>query len=194
VPSELTSIRRPTALRLAGFVLAAAGAAMAGIGATRAWATTGFPDDDLAAADVAVHGTDLWEGKVVLFGAVAALLVIVAMRLARSAATRRGLALVIAAVGLAALALPLAGAVRPDERFGGTDGMDRMVDTISVELGQPEDVVRELLEEQLRRNLRVDLEPGLWLTAIGGAVLLAGGAANLVWARRGSTGSRPELG
>jgi hypothetical protein len=62
---------------------------IAGVGATREWAAVGFVADAQRAADISVQGTDVWEGKVVLFAAVAALLVLLAMRTSGSATTRR---------------------------------------------------------------------------------------------------------
>lgn len=183
--SEAFSMARPTALRLAGFLAAAGGAALAGIGATRAWVTTGFSADELGAADVPVHGTDLWEGQVILFGAVVALLGLVAMRLTRSPGVRRALAVLMIAIGLAAAGLAVADAVRAEERFGGVEGTDRMVERLAGQLRLPEEVVREQLRETLQRELRIDVEPGLWLTAVGGLLLAAGGAASLVWAGQG---------
>jgi hypothetical protein len=158
-----------------------------GVGATRAWAITGFASDDLGAADVAVHGTDLWEGKVLLFTAVVALIAIVGIRLASSAGARRGLALLMTAIGVLAVVVTVATGARATARLGGVEGIDRMATSISTELGLPEDVVRDQLQQELERNLRVDLEPGLWLTATGGGLLAAGGVASLIWARRGST-------
>ena len=40
--SEVTSTRRPTALRFAGFACVALGAVIAEVGATREWAAVGF--------------------------------------------------------------------------------------------------------------------------------------------------------
>ena len=53
---------------------------LAGVGATREWAAIGFVADAEGAADVSVHGTDVWEGKVVLLIAGLALVVMIVMR------------------------------------------------------------------------------------------------------------------
>ena len=110
--SEITSMARPTGLRLAGTACVALGAIAAGVGATREWAAIGFTADVEHAADVSVHGIDVWEGKVVLFAAVAALLVMLAMRISGSRSTRRGLAISLIVLGACCVALPVADAVR----------------------------------------------------------------------------------
>jgi len=183
--SEVTSTRRPTALRFAGFACVALGAVIAEVGATREWAAVGFAADLERAADVSVHGTDVWEGKVVLFAAVAALLVLLAMRTSGSGSTRRGLAIILVVLGALCVALPVAGAVRGEDRFGGVEGVDHLARAIAVELEIPVEVVREELAELLEQDLRVEIQPGLWLTALGGVLLVAGGVLGLAWVRRG---------
>ena len=182
--SEITSTGRPTLLRLAGTACVALGAIVAGVGATREWAAIGFTADVEHAADVSVHGIDVWEGKVVLFAAVAALLVLLAMRISGSRTTRRGLAIILIVLGALCVVLPVADAVRLKDRFGGVDGEDRLTRTLSVRLGLPEEVVRERLADLLDQDLRVEISPGLWITAAGGVLLVAGGVLGLRWARR----------
>ncbi len=184
--SEITSTARPTALRFAGFACIALGAVIAGVGTTREWAAVGFAADVERAADVSVHGTDVWEGKVVLFATVVSLLVLLAMRTSGSAATRRGLAIVLIVLGALCVALPVTGAVRAENRFGGVEGVDRLAEAIAVELEIPVEVVREELSELLEHDLRVEIQPGLWLTAFGGVLLVAGGILGLAWVRRGT--------
>ena len=181
--SEITSTARPTGLRLAGTACVALGAIAAGVGATREWAAIGFTADVERAADVSVHGIDVWEGKVVLFAAVASLLVMLAMRVSGSASTRRGLAIALLILGALCVTLPVAGAIRARDRFGGVEGADRMARTLSLQLGLPEEVVRERLSELLDQDLRVEISPGLWITAAGGVLLVAGGMLGLAWVR-----------
>ncbi|MGZ8599482.1 MAG: Trp biosynthesis-associated membrane protein [Actinomycetota bacterium] len=188
---EALSTARPTPLRLAGFLCLAAGAVAAGVGATREWAAVGFSGDALGAADVSVRGTDVWEGKVVLFGAGVALVAMLAMRMSASGATRRWLALLILALGIACTVLPVLDAVRAEDRFGGREGIDRLASAIAVETGQEVETVRDVLLEQLERSLRVEVGPGAWLAAGGGVLLLVGGALGLVWARRGPATGPP---
>jgi uncharacterized membrane protein YeiB len=182
--SGITSTARPTGLRLTGAVCVALGAIAAGVGATREWATIGFTADVEHAADVSVHGTDVWEGKVVVFAAVAALLVMLAMRISGSRGTRRGLAIVLIVLGAVCVALPVADAARAEDRFGGVEGVDRFAKTLSVQLGLPEQVVRERLSDLLAQDLRVEISPGLWITVAGGVLLVAGGVLGVAWARR----------
>lgn len=182
--SEIVSTARPTGLRVAGFVCVALGAVLAGVGATREWVAVGFSADTAHAADLSVHGTDVWEGKVVVFAAAAALLVLLAMRVSGSVSTRRGLAIVLIVLGAACVALPLADAARAHDRFGGSEGLENYVDSLSVKLGLPKDVVREQLSAQLDEQLRVEVGTGLWLTAAGGVLLVVGGALGLAWSGR----------
>ena len=184
--SEVTSTPRPTALRFAGFACVAFGAVIAGVGATREWAAVGFAADVERAADVSVHGTDVWEGKVVLFAAVISLLVLLAMRVSGSIGTRRGLAICLIVLGALCIALSVLDAITSKDRFGGTDGVDRLAAALAVDLELPEEVVREELSELLVQDLRVEIQPGLWLTAFGGVLLVAGGILGLAWVRRGT--------
>jgi hypothetical protein len=185
--SEITSMARPTGLRLAGTACVALGAITAGVGATREWAAIGFTADVEHAADVSVHGIDVWEGKVVLFAAVGALLMMLAMRISGSRSTRRGLAIALIVLGASCVALPVGDAFRAKDRFGGVEGADRLARTLSVQLGLPEEVVREPLAELLDQGLRVEISPGLWITAAGGVLLVVGGVLGLAWVHREST-------
>ena len=182
--SEIASTGRPTLLRLAGTACVALGAIVAGVGATREWAAIGFTADVEHAADVSVHGIDVWEGKIVLFAAVSSLLVLLAMRISGSRSTRRGLAIALIGLGALCVALPVADAVRAKDRFGGVEGDDRLTRTLSVRLGLPVEVVRERLADLLDQDLRVEISPGLWITAAGGILLGAGGVLGLRWVRR----------
>lgn len=183
MPRELLSAARPTRLRLLGFLVLVAGSVLAGIGATREWATIGFVADVEGAADVSVYGTDVWEGKVVLLIAGVALVVMIVMRMTTSGALRRSLGVTLIALGIVCAALPALAAIRADARFGGGDGLDRMAQALSARLEFPEDVIREELAEQFERDLRVEIGPGLWLSVAGGLVIVGGGELGLAWAR-----------
>ena len=182
--TQITSTARPTGLRLAGTACVALGAIAAGVGATREWAAIGFTADVEHAADVSFHGIDVWEGKVVLFAAVASLLVMLAMRISGSRSTRRGLAIALIVLGALCVVLPVADAVRANDRFGGVEGVDRLARTLSVQLGLPEEVVRERLSALLEQDLRLEISSGPWITAAGGVLLVAGGVLGLAWVRR----------
>jgi hypothetical protein len=183
MPSEILSTARPSALRVVGFLVVAAGSVAAGVGATRAWAVVGFPADALGTADVPTHGTDVWEGLVVLLGAALALFALLAMRVAGSDRARRVLAISIVGIGIVCVALPVSDAMRAEDRFAGKEGLDRMISSLAEQSDLPEEAVRELTR-QFESQLRVDVEPGLWLAAAGGLLLVAGGALGLAWTRR----------
>ena len=180
---ELLSSARPTRPRLLGFLVLVGGSVLAGVGATRLWATIGFVADTEGAADVAVYGTDVWEGKVVLLIAGLALVAMIVMRVTTSGALRRTLGVALVLLGLVCVALPLVAAIRAHDRFGGVEGLDRMAQILSARLELPEDVIREQLAEQFERDLRVDVGAGLWLSVGGGALIAAGGALGFAWAR-----------
>ena len=180
---ELLSTARPTRLRLVDFLVVVAGSVLAGIGATRDWATIGFVADTEGTADVSVYGTDLWEGKVVLLIAGVALVAMIVMKLAISGRLRRSLGMTLIVLGLLCMGLPGLAAVRADARFGGDDGLDRMATVLSARLELPEDVIREQLAEQFRRDPRVEIGPGLWLSVVGGVLIAAGGVLGSAWAR-----------
>jgi hypothetical protein len=183
---EILSTARPTKLRLAGFLCLAIGAVAAGYGATAEWVTIGFPADVERVADVSVRGTDVWEGKVVLLGSVATLVAMLAMRLSRSDAVGRSLAIALIVVGLVIVALPVWDAVRAEERFGGGQGVDLLAERLAARLGFPESVVREQLREEFQQALRVDAERGIWISAAGGTLLATGGSLSFAWVRRRS--------
>jgi hypothetical protein len=180
---ELGPIARPTRPGLIGFLVLVGGSVLAGVGATRWWATIGFVADAEGAADVSVYGTDVWEGKVVLLIAGVALVAMIVTRMTTSGALRRSLGVGLVVLGLACAALPLLAAIRADARFGGTEGLDRMARILSARLELPEDVIRAQLAEQFERDLRVEVGPGLWLSVGGGVLIAGGGALGLAWAR-----------
>ena len=62
-----------------------------------------------------------------------------------------------------------------------------------MQLGLPEEVVREPLAELLDQDLRVEISPGLWITAAGGVLLVAVGVLGLAWVHRESA-SDPGVG
>lgn len=181
---EILSTVRPTKLRLAGFLCLAIGAVTAGYGATAEWVTIGFPEDLQGELTLAVHGTDVWEGKVVLLAATAVLIAMLVMRLSRSDGTRSALAVGVIAIGIACVAIPVLDAARAKSRFGGGSGADLYVPALADQLDQPEDVVRKLFEDQFQRALSVDVERGIWVSAAGGALLATGGALSFAWVRR----------
>jgi hypothetical protein len=181
--SELRSTERPSSLRLAGFVAVVVGAVLAGIGATRAWASVGLLADRRHANDVAVIGTDVWEGKAVLLLAVAALVLVLVTRIVASTSARRALAVVVLILGLACAAIAGSAALRARDRFGGTEGVDRLAAAIARQTGDAEDVVRDALLKALAGTVRVDTTANPWLAVAGGVAIAVGGGLGLAWAR-----------
>ncbi len=190
MPPEILSTTRPTKVRLLGFLCLASGAVLAGIGATRVWAVIGFPGDLQHAADAPVHGTDVWEGKAILLGAVAALVAMLAMRLAHSATVRRYLAVLLIAIGLATTVIAGVDAARATERLGGQAGADLYVTWLAEQTGLPPDVIRDQFTEQFDKALRVDLGSGIWLSLAGGVLLMVGGALSLAWIQQREAAAR----
>jgi hypothetical protein len=188
MPPEILSTSRPSPLRLWGFVCVALGALLAGLGAVRDWAVVGFPGDVTGQLDVPIKGTDVWEGKVVLAAAALALIVLIAIRLARSPRARRTGALAIFTLGALALALALSVAIRPTTRFGGAHGLDELAANLSQQLDQPEAAIRAQLAQRFGNHLRVDLGPGIWLVTAGGILTALGGALSQAWVRRAAGG------
>lgn len=184
---EILSTARPSATRLWGFLCLVAGALLAGLGATRDWAVVGFPGDPERALDVPVKGTDVWEGTVVLAAAMLALGLLLAVRVARGTERRRVLAFGVASLGALVIALALSVAIRPDARFGGSEGLDDIAARVATELDQEPTAVRAQLQEQFGLQLRVDLGSGVWITAAGGILIDVGGALTLAWVRRRAT-------
>lgn len=185
--TEIVSTARPTGLRVAGFLCVALGAVLAGVGATREWVAVGFATDTKRAAELPVHGIDVWEGKVVLFAAAATLLVLLATRISGSRSTRRGLAMVIIVLGGLCVALPIFDAVTARHRFGDEGGLDRYAAFLASRVRLPEDVVRDQLSEQFQRDLRVEVSAGLWLAVAGGVLLVVGGGLGVARSRREPT-------
>jgi len=181
--AELRSTTPPSTLRLIGFLAVALGAALVGVAATREWVTIGFTADVKHVADVSVHGTDVWEGKALLLAAAASLVLLLAMRIARSPLTRRAIAITIVVVGIGCTALAFVTAVRAPDRFGGTNAVDRLAETIARQTGDAVDVVRAALEQTFNAEVRIDVGPSLWLAAAGGVVLAIGGALGVAWVR-----------
>jgi hypothetical protein len=182
--AEILSTARPSTLRLAGFLTTATGATLAGVGALLDWVTVGFPGDVEGAADVHVRGTDVWEGELVLAVAVGCLIALVLMRVTASPKARSAIAGGIAAGGVLVAAVAAIDLSRATGRFGGSAGLADIAQAVADQLGQPVDRVRVLLEQNFGATLRVDTEIGLWLSLLGGLLLIIAGGLSLVWALR----------
>jgi hypothetical protein len=181
---EILSITRPTRLRLAGFLTLTLGGALLGLGALLSWATVGFTRDAQGALDLPTKGIDLWEGGLVLAAGVAVLVGMIAMRLLLERRARQVVAAAIIVLGVAATALAASDALRAETRFGGTGGLDAIAHNISSRLDRPYAQVRPELERQYGADLRVDLEPGIFMVMVGGLVAASGGLLSIAWANR----------
>lgn len=180
---ELLSTARPSRLRLLGFLAIGVGALLVGVGSVREWVQVGLKSDVRGAIDVPVNGTDEWQGKALIIGAVIALALMLVMRLATSAATRRVLAAAVMAIGIAAAATGLLFVAGVEDRYARTDGIDVLAQEIARETGDAVDVVKDALLVALRGELRVDVGAAIWLVVAGGIVLAIGGALSLAWVR-----------
>jgi hypothetical protein len=192
--AEILSTARPTTLRLAGFLATVTGATLAGVGALLDWVTVGFPGDVEGAADVHVRGTDVWEGELVFAVAVGCLIALILLRVAASPTVRTAIAAGVAAGGALVVALAAIDLSSATDRFGGSAGLGDIAQAVAQRLGQPVDRVRALLEQNFGETLRVDIEIGLWLSLVGGVVLVVAGCLSLAWARRAGDGSPPGPG
>jgi hypothetical protein len=191
---EILSTTRPSSLRLAGFLTTVTGATLAGVGAVLDWVTVGFPDDVEGAADVHVRGTDVWEGKVVLAVAVGCLIAMILMRVSASPSVRSAIAVGIGSGGALVAALIATDLSRTTDRFGGGDGLDDIASALADQLGQPVERVRALLEQSFGTTIRVDTEVGMWLSLLGGLLLIVAGGLSLAWARRSRDDETPPAG
>jgi hypothetical protein len=192
--TEILSTARPTRLRVAGFAAIVTGGLLTGVGALLDWVTIGFPGDVRGGADVHVRGTDVWEGKLVLAVATAGLIAMILMRVTASPTVRSAIAAAIAAGGALIGAVAAIDLSRATDRFGGGEGLADIARAVADQLGQPVERVRALLEQNFGATLRVDTEVGIWLSLLGGLILVAGGGLSLAWARRNGADAAPGPG
>lgn len=154
---------RPSVIRISGFVLTAAGAALMWLGAVAIWVTVGIPNES---AHTEIHGTDLADGKVAAFCSFAVLVAMIVTRLVRARRTRVLLAALTLIASLTGALIGLA--------FIAT-GTDR--GPVLEALGVPKDVWS-------RFGAFRDLGPGSPMVVAGGILALGGGVLTLLWARR----------
>lgn len=171
----------PIRLRVAGSVLTIGGALIAGIGSTLTWATAGLRLDTRGVLDLEFRGLDLVGGIIALVVAVLTLGGLTRFRRATGRARERlGIGLLLA--GVVIMAMPLSVAIRAEERA--VEGMARVTARTA---GLRFEEATELIREDPSLAVRSELGPGIWLTLAGGALVVAGTAANLMWARRDET-------
>jgi hypothetical protein len=171
----------PIRLRVAGSVLTIAGALIAGIGSTLAWATAGLRLDTQGVLDLEFRGLDLVGGIIALVVAVLTLGGLALFRRATGQARERlGVGLLLA--GVVIMAMPLSVAIRAEKR-----AVESMARVAAQTGGLTIEEATELVREDPSLAVRSELGPGIWLTLAGGALVVVGTAANLVWARRDET-------
>jgi hypothetical protein len=167
-------------VRTLGFLVTVAGALLAGIGAVLDWIVVTIADasDELAPT---WRGLDTAGGKVVVVGAVVALVAVLASRVGGTATARRGAAIVVLVAGIAIVAAAALEAVTAEDRYS-SDAIEEARDVVA-SLGIPAADLDAVLDE-LQGMIEVRLEPGLWVAIAGGAITVAGGAITLGWASR----------
>jgi hypothetical protein len=164
-------------LRALGFATTAAGALIAGIGATIVWISIGFRSDVQGVLDSEFAGTDLAEGIAVLVLATGTLIALVAVRLARGRA-RASAATAIVILGVAIVLLPAWVAIRAE---------DRAIDEAAGVIAAASDIPADEAADRIRTEpeLALDVETsGVAVPIAGGAIVVLGGAMFLRWLRR----------
>jgi hypothetical protein len=181
---EILSTARPSALRLWSFVGLTVGGTLLAVGALMPWAS--IPPFDATTT----NGIDVWEGWLALVAGVAALVGMLAMRLATSTGIRTAIAVVVMAGALAAAVAAAADATFAKDRFSGADQRDRLARQIAAQTGAPYEQVRDLLEREHDARFPVEARPAIWLAVAGGVIAGGGAAVSAAWARSSATASR----
>jgi hypothetical protein len=180
----------PSTLRLAGFLCLAAGGLVLGVGSLMTWAVVGVVGSH--ALDSSVKGTDVWDGKVTLAIAVAALVGMLAVRLVPSGSVRRLISAAIAMGGLFATGLAIGDTMRIKSRFtGDLAALQKIAKLLADTTHRPVVDILTQLEQQLSKLVTVTRGRGLWLVMAGGILVAVGGALSVAWAN--SEGRGPEV-
>lgn len=183
-PSAAFDDARPDPLRVAGFLVTAAGALLAGVGATLIWVTVGI--EVAEGIDTVTRGIDVWDGVVVLVCAVLTLIAVLATRMATSPRVRRAGATLVIAAGFVALSVSAAFVLTASTRFEPVDD-DTLIAAIARAAGIPEDQVRATVQDTLDEvGAFTRIGPGPFLAIIGGLTGVIGGVLVLSWAGRTS--------
>lgn len=192
--NEALSTRRPSRLRLLGFLALATGSVLLGVGAVSTWGTIGFTPqvDPEGVLTAVVPGIDLWEGVLVLAAALVVLLGLVAMRVARRIATKRLVAVVVTVVAFGAAALAATAALRAEDRLGRTEGLDAVARVRADALGISFEQARKDVEEVFGDQLVTEVGPGVWLSVAGGILAGIGGVLSIAWVRELEREQPPE--
>lgn len=181
-PSPAFDVSRPSPLRVAGFLVTALGALLAGVSATLTWVTVGI--EGAGGLDTPTKGLDIWDGKVVLACAVVMLIAVLVTRMASSLGLRRGAAGLVIAAGLVTLAVGAAFVMTASSRFEPVAD-DELVASIAQAAGVPEDQVRATFEDSMQQlGAFTEVGPGPYVAIAGGLAGLVGGILVLAWTGR----------
>lgn len=169
----------PSGLRLVGFLVAVAGALLAGLGAIQTWVTFG-----VRGLETAVKGTDAWDGTIVLVCAVVMLVGVLATRLVGSARGRKVAAAAALIAGLVTIAVGGAFSVTGSSRFDPVDS-EKVVKAIVEIRGVTVEEAQALLEQNIEDlGGFTDIGTGPMLALLGGVLAFAGGLLTLAWSSR----------
>jgi Tryptophan-associated transmembrane protein (Trp_oprn_chp) len=175
------------ALRTLGFATTAAGALIAGVGATIVWITIGFRGDVEGVLDSEFAGTDLAEGVAVLALAAATLVALLAVRRAGGRA-RAIAATAIVVFGIAIVLLASSAAIRAE---------DRAIDEAARTIATSTDISIDEAADRVRTEPDLALDvvtSGVVVSIAGGALVVLGGAMSLGWVRRAErTAAAPQM-
>jgi len=160
---------RPSALRLAGFVVTMVAALLVGLGSIATWATVGIPSENV---NTDIPGVDLLDGRVTLICAVVMLIGTLATRTSRSSRVAVGWAVGVIAAGVVSLAI--AGSFL-------MTGLSRSTVVASLPPREMWDLVGAFRE----------MGAGPLLVVVGGALAFVGGVLSLAWAMRGRENPAP---
>lgn len=176
-------------LRFTGFTLTVLGALLAGLGALLEWGTLTIGSGGSSFPPLAIHGTDIIEGKIALIAAAAALVAALLMRVGNTQRARPTFIWLALVAGIVAVAAPALTALRAEERL--SSSMSASAVTIAAVTGAKVSDVTD----QLKALEQVSLRPGIWICIVGGAIAIAGAVLSLRWAHAGKRDqhSEPDL-
>jgi hypothetical protein len=165
-------------LRTLAFVLTAAGALIAGAGATTTWTSIGFRGDVQGVLDSEFVGTDLTEGIAVLVLSAATLVALLIARRAQDR-VRRMAAIAIVVFGIAIVLLPTWVAIRAEDR-----AIDEAAEVVADTTGMSTEEAANLI--RTNPDLAIEVSSGGVFIPIAGGVLVVLGGVLSVLAARGS--------
>jgi hypothetical protein len=172
----------PSPLRLAGFLVTATGALLAGVGATLTWVTVGI--EVAEQISTVTKGTDVWDGVVVLICALVMLVAVLATRMATSSRLRRAAATLVIGAGFIAFSVAGAFAMTASSRFEPVAD-DTLIAAIARAAEVPEDQIRATIDDVIDEvGAFTRVGPGPYLAIAGGLAGVIGGVLVLSWASK----------